>query len=97
MRADHLQLVSPFSALQKHLVSVGITLLFQYESFNLHYSPSFSDLAQSLLSRAQVTHRGNHHQDGMPSTPYPQPPPPLGCFIYSNDCSNRLVGSNTHV
>lgn len=76
MGADHLRLVSPFPALQKHLVSAGITLLFQYESFNLCYSLSFPDMVQSLLSKAQVTRRGNHHQDAFltvpsaPSTPW---------------------------
>lgn len=35
MGADCLQLVSPFPALQKHLVSVGITLLFH---FNMNVS-----------------------------------------------------------
>lgn len=35
MGADHLQLVSPFPALQKHLVGVGITPLFH---FNMNVS-----------------------------------------------------------
>jgi len=69
MGADCLQLVSPFPALRKHQCWDRSCVSSWCESLNLHYSPSFSDLAQNLLRKAPVSGRAAQQRDAWHTVP----------------------------